>query len=220
LAATVLALIALILQSIRSIPGSDGKLIVRQLFREDSQEIKGTRESRVLDSEAENSGVTLRDESLLMRLDPASGWYNDEVRCWPSLGGIIIAAKAQPVELAFLAADRFYPTSRSPNAGEEGEFSRSRRWWGGNWWMSYHNFELATVFKAYQLWPDEIDVSYLGRPEDGSGLWLLRYGSYAAQRRDIEREVGMIYNAFTMDERCLGIRLSGGTFFENPDNSE
>jgi hypothetical protein len=73
LAATVLALIALILQSIRSIPGSDGKLIVRQLFREDSQEIKGTRESRVLDSEAENSGVTLRDESLLMRLDPASG---------------------------------------------------------------------------------------------------------------------------------------------------
>jgi hypothetical protein len=67
-----------------------------------------------------------------------------------------------------------------------------------------------------QLWPDEIDVLYLGWPKDKRGVWLLRYENWKAVAGDI----GTIYNALTMEERCLAIKLSGGKFYENPEDSE
>lgn len=33
-------------------------------------------------------------------------------------------------------------------------------------------------------------------------------------------DIGTIYNALTMEERCEGIKLSGGIFFENPRESD
>ena len=44
---------------------------------------------------------------------------------------------------------------------------------------------------------------------------MLRFDSW----KDV-RDTGTIYNALTMEERCEAIKLSGGTFFENPEDSE
>lgn len=54
-----------------------------------------------------------------MRLDPSMGLYVNTVRGWPSAGGIIIAERIQPVELAFLGLDRF-PSYSSISKFNEG----------------------------------------------------------------------------------------------------
>lgn len=152
------------------------------------------------------------DEHLLMRLDP---YYVNTVRCWPSVGGIIMAQRVHPVELVFLDLDRFSPTLRSSNATEEDLFCKKLRMIGGKWWESYDDFEHATLYGLRQLWSDEKDVLYIGWPKDG-GVWLSRKKNW----ENFGGKIGIIYNALTMEERCLAIKLSGGTFFENPEDSE
>jgi hypothetical protein len=36
--------------------------------------------------------------------------------------------------------------------------------------------------------------------------------------KQVVDDIGTIYNALTMEERCKVIDISGGTFFENPDD--
>jgi hypothetical protein len=220
LALTILTLItALIFQRICSTVKPDGTAIIDELSStasvEKSQKVGGQAGGH-RDPEAETSGIDGKDENLLMRLDPSSSRYTNEVRCWPSVGGIIIAERVHPVEVLFLDLDRFYPTPRAPNATQEDEFCKKLRMVGGKWWASYLEFEWAIRYKMRQLWPDERDMLYLGWPKDKKGVWLLRFENWKAVGGDI----GTIYNALTMDERCLAIQISGGTFFENPEDSE
>jgi hypothetical protein len=215
-ALTLLVLItALIFQRIRSTSVPDGRSVIEHSSTTAGVEnVQEAVEAR--DPEAEASGPNAEDETLLMRLDPSDGWYTNEVRCWPSVGGIIIAQRVHPVELVFLGVDRFYATPRSSNAAQEDEFCKKLRMVGGKWWIGYWDFEWATGYKMRQLWPDERDVLYLGWPENGKGAWLLRYNN----RKAVGGGIGIINNALTMDERCLAIKLSGGAFYENPEGSE
>ena len=221
LALTVLALItALICHRILSTSKPDRIPVIQELSPTASvaasQEEGGQADGGPRDPEAEDSGIRGTDENLLMRLEPSWGHWANEVRCWPSVGGIIIAQRVHSVELVFLGLDRFYPTARSVNATLEDEFCKKLRMVGGKWWDSYLEFEWAIIYKMRAVWPDERDMLYLGWPKDKKGVWLLRFENWKADDGDI----GTIFNALTMDERCLGIKISGGMFFENPEDSE
>ncbi|KAG4419662.1 hypothetical protein IFR04_007162 [Cadophora malorum] len=79
---------------------------------------------------------------------------------------------------------------------------------------NWRDYQEATKSKMRMMWPDEREVLFLGWPEEG-GVWLLRYENW----KEVHGDIGTIYNALTM-ERCEGIKLSGGTFFKDPLESE
>lgn len=62
------------------------------------------------------------DGSGLMRLNPGLSLYTNDVHCWPSVGGFIIAENVHPVELDYIGLDRFHITPRSVHATEEDAF--------------------------------------------------------------------------------------------------
>lgn len=78
-------------------------------------------------------------ESGLMRLDPSESLYSNDVHCWPSVGGIIIAQRVHAVELAYIGLDRFHTTPRSLNKTEEDPFCMKLRKIGGKWWESWED---------------------------------------------------------------------------------
>ncbi|PVH73084.1 hypothetical protein DL98DRAFT_431944, partial [Cadophora sp. DSE1049] len=138
--------------------------------------------------------------------------------------GIIVAERVHHVELANSSLDRFHSTPRSSNSTEEDIFCRNLRKIGGKWWSSWWDCQEATKSKMRMMWPDEREVLFLGWPEAG-GVWLLRYENLKQVHGDCNdsiyiRDIGTIYSALTMEERCEGIKLSGGVFFESPKESE
>ena len=60
----------------------------------------------------------------LERLDPHLTPYYNQIRCWPSVGGIMVADRVSAVELEFIHLDRFHVTHRSFNETEENTFCR------------------------------------------------------------------------------------------------
>ena len=157
----------------------------------------------------------LDTEAGLVRLDPADSLYSNDVHCWPSVGGIIIAQRVHAVELAYIGLDRFHTTPRSPNQAEENAFCMQLRKIGGKWWRSYDDFEMATGSKVRRMWPDEREVLFLGWPEQG-GVWVLRYDN----RKMIGGDLGPVWNAISMEERCMALEKRGAVFFESPEESE
>ena len=157
----------------------------------------------------------LDTESGLMRLDPGESLYSNNIYCWPSIGGIIIAQRVHAVELAHIGLDRFDKTPRSRNKTEEDEFCMRLRRIGGKWWSSYEDFGMATGSGLRMMWPDEREVLFLGWPKQG-GVWLLRYDNWKMIRGDL----GPVWNALDMEERCMALERCGGEFFENPEESE
>ncbi|KAE8454253.1 hypothetical protein EG329_005178 [Mollisiaceae sp. DMI_Dod_QoI] len=157
----------------------------------------------------------LDTEAGLVRLDPAESLYSNDVHCWPSVGGIIIGQRVHAVELAYIGLDRFYTTPRSSNETEEDAFCMQLRKIGGKWWRSYDDFEMATGSKVRRMWPDEREVLFLGWPEQG-GVWVLRYDNWKMIRGDL----GPVWNALSMEERCMALENRGAVFFENPEESE
>ena len=155
---------------------------------------------------------------------------------WPSVGGIIIAESVQSVELDFLGIDRFMPAQRSYNQTEEDAFCRKLRLVGGKWWESYWDYRLVEN-KSRQMTMEESQVLYLGRPKDG-GVWVIRLPNRNRFWYGFDRH----RNAHTMEERvrrralftpvcrtllidilysqCKALELSGGTFFEDPEECE
>ena len=157
----------------------------------------------------------LDTEAGLMRLDPGLSLYSNDVHCWPSAGGIIIAERVHAVELAYIGLDRFRITSRSYNETEEDAFCMRLRKIGGKWWSSYYDFEMTTKAKARMMWPDEREVLFFGWPEQG-GVWVLRYDNWKMVRGDL----GPVWNAFSMKERCIALERRGAVFFERAEESE
>ncbi|KAH7409710.1 hypothetical protein BKA64DRAFT_405561 [Cadophora sp. MPI-SDFR-AT-0126] len=105
-----------------------------------------------------------------LRLDPSIGLYTNTIHSWPSIGGIIIAERVHPVELAYIGLDRFHSTPRSSNTTEEDLFCTQLRRIGGKWWNSWWDYQEATKSKMRMMWPNEREVLFLGWPEAGGRL--------------------------------------------------
>ncbi|KUJ18825.1 uncharacterized protein LY89DRAFT_551198, partial [Mollisia scopiformis] len=137
------------------------------------------------------------------------------VTCYPSVGGIIMTKHAHSVELDYIGVDHFYTTYRSYNTTEEDEFCMKLRKIGGKWWHSIQDRDDAIDSGLRPVYPDEIEVLFLGWPADG-GVWILRLESWY----QVNWVLGPIFNALNMEERCKAIELCGGTFVQDPEDNE
>lgn len=90
-------------------------------------------------------------ESDLMHLDPGWSLYTNRVRCWPSVGGFIIADRVHAIELDYIGLDRFHITPRSTNATHEDAFCRKLRKIGGKWWESFEEYDMTTFAKLRMM---------------------------------------------------------------------
>lgn len=57
-----------------------------------------------------------------VRIDPTGNTWGNEICCWPSIGGLIVAEGVHPVELEYIGVDRFHVTDNSRNMTKENEF--------------------------------------------------------------------------------------------------
>jgi hypothetical protein len=159
--------------------------------------------------------IFIADDSEWMRVDVSRSLSTNIVRCWPSVGGIVVAEHAHAVELEYIGADRFRPEPRSNNATEEDKFCMKLRKIGGKWWKHYADFEDATIHKRRMMYPDERDVLILGWPEDG-GVWVMREHIW----KNVGVKFGPVWNALNMRERCKAIEIVGGTFYAKAEDCE
>jgi hypothetical protein len=136
-----------------------------------------------------------------------------------------IADWVSPVELDYLGLDRFMEQERAADQAEEDAFCMRLRKVGAKWWHDYNDFTDA-VAGARQMTKEEATRLLLCWPEEG-GVWVLKIDG----RENAEWEGGgwseggwregrMVYNAYTMRERCQAIERLGGVFFKNPKECE
>jgi hypothetical protein len=78
----------------------------------------------------------------------------NEVYCWPSVGGIIVASKLTPVELDFISLPRFNELLRpKPNSGNsitEDAFCHRLRLTGAKWYRDYWDY-----LGAHEMFSDQ-----------------------------------------------------------------
>lgn len=146
------------------------------------------------------------------RLDISNLGGTNEVLCWPSVGGILVARSLTAVELDFLSLSRFSPTPRSYNVTEEDAFCQRLRLLGAHWYSSYTDYEFAHLYRLRQPTPDETQILHIGWPAT-SGVWVMRQENEFDQWDGVFR----MRNAYTMEERCKALEMSGATFYENPE---
>lgn len=133
------------------------------------------------------------------------------IRCYPSTGGIIVAPHVSAVELDFLGLDRFNGCNRSLNQEDETAFCRKVVQVGGKWWKSDKD-RLEAHTGARAMTEEERAVRFFCWPT-GGGVWVLKI----KQWESVEDE-SRIQNALSMEERCHAIEMSGGIFYDDPQN--
>lgn len=127
---------------------------------------------------------------------------------YPSSGGVLIKDPVDIVDMQYLQLDRFKVSQRSANILEEDAFCERMRRIGATWWPSEREYidVLLGVRERTEL---EARVSVFGWPEDGTGVWLLRYESEKA----IPWDFGKLQFAIDMNERCQIIQGYGAKFY-------
>jgi hypothetical protein len=140
---------------------------------------------------------------------------SNTVICWPSVGGLIIADRVTPVELTFLSLPRFTSTPRSLNQSAEDAFCRQLRKIGGKWFPGHWDWWAKYVQMSRGMTISEMEVLTLGWPESG-GVWVLRRQSRWGEDRGWSLRVR---NAVSIQERCEAIEMSGGVFYERPEEN-
>jgi hypothetical protein len=132
-----------------------------------------------------------------------------EVRCWPSTGGVYVLEGVSSVELDFLGLDRFTAADRSYDHNQEDRFCKHLRMIGADWYEDYQAW--------VEVWVGGRETEQhrvrwaLGWPADG-GVWYLRltYPDFITRK-----DLGRLRNAWTMEERCRAIEMSGGKLCED-----
>lgn len=160
------------------------------------------------------------EEDPIFRLSLNDLGGTNQVYCWPSVGGILVARRVTPVELDFLSLPRFTPVLRREldgnNATAEDAFCRRLRLLGAHWYVDYWDYLGAHEMLFRPSTSEEDELLHLGWPENGEGVWVLRQ----KDKNDIWEGMWRMQNAFTMDERCKALEMAGATFFERPEDSE
>ena len=115
--------------------------------------------------------------------------------------------------MQYLRLDRFKVTQRSLNVFEEDVFCERMRRIGATWWASEQEYNdvLLGVRERTEL---EARVLVFGWPEDGKGVWVLKYESEIAT----PRHFGKLSLAISMNERCRMMQDFGATFY--PDHAD
>ncbi|KAL2017346.1 hypothetical protein VTK56DRAFT_2269 [Thermocarpiscus australiensis] len=136
---------------------------------------------------------------------------------WPAMGGIYVLT-ASAVEIEFLGYERFkpvpHPSPATPHAASDEEAHCNKmRQLGAMWWISelawYEDRGSARVHR----WAPRKSFLRTGWPATG-GVWVL----CLTEDEAVQKNAGMIFNAYSMEERCQVIEQLGGTFYANPED--
>lgn len=163
-----------------------------ELFYENSEEVGGPRVELL---EKSRNRTEFTAGSLTM------------VRGWPSTGGFYTLS-CDGVELEFLGLDRFEPTPRSQDPGEEDAFCANMRKLGAGWHRDEEAQAAGSLKGEYQY---NHVVKAFGWPANG-GVWALKMPYMDSEMMGM----GRIRNAFSMEERCRQIKKLGGIFYNDP----
>lgn len=128
---------------------------------------------------------------------------------YPSSGGILVK-EADILDLLYLDLSRSQACERSTDPNKEDRFCDSLRRIGAKWWISKHDWIMATL-GARDLTEEESKVVVFGWPAEGAGVWVLRYDS----ERDDPDDFGRLRLALTMEERIAMMREYGAEFVED-----
>jgi hypothetical protein len=132
------------------------------------------------------------------------------VRGFPSTGGVYIHS-CSVMELDFLGLDRFETAPRSSDPAEEDDFCARLQLFGAVWWPSVADKDEAHAWAALRHPNDrKSKIRFIG-VEQG-GVWALEID----RREGVEKGVGRIENAMTMEEKCRAIEKFGGDFYPDP----
>lgn len=144
------------------------------------------------------------------------------VRGFPSTGGIYLLDSADPVELDFLALDRFHetPRSSSDDPAAEDRFCQRMRAIGAQWFESEWEADKQPPFKVKDGRRVGRMETWLGWPDEeggGGGVWVLEVEEFEGARKGVG---GRIRNAKSMEERCSFIERLGGVFYKDREDCE
>ncbi|EAA30892.3 hypothetical protein GE21DRAFT_8657 [Neurospora crassa] len=130
-------------------------------------------------------------------------------------GGVYVLEGVLGVELDFLGLDRFHPTPRksfSDPAEEEADedaWCYKLRQLGAIWWKARYDYDMMLI--GGDIWRGDDPFVTTGWPATG-GVWILKTTKGDARGRG----VGIIHNAYNMEERCRAIEKVGGVFYTDP----
>lgn len=82
---------------------------------------------------------------------------------------------------------------------------------GAVWWKRQYDYHLSSVPGPDTRLGGPQKYIRVGWPAEG-GVWVLNTTKSAVA----EKGAGILYNAYSMAERCRVIEKLGGTFYENP----
>ncbi|SPQ20159.1 7912be00-275d-404e-8c3a-a7ac945b45cc [Thermothielavioides terrestris] len=130
---------------------------------------------------------------------------------WPAKGGMYI-------ELEFMGLDRFrpvpHPSPDNPTAApDEEEHCNKMRKLGARWWKTEDEyFDKGAI--DYPPVPGIPGRFFrVGWPA-GGGVWVLNM----SERDAVEKQAGVLFSAYNMEERCRVIEQLGGTFYADPED--
>ncbi|KAH7412417.1 hypothetical protein BKA64DRAFT_328540 [Cadophora sp. MPI-SDFR-AT-0126] len=136
---------------------------------------------------------------------------------WPSIGGMIMRASCDLVELRYLGFDPLnVPTTRFENQEDEDDFCRCLKRIGGKWWRSEQR-RLDVTFAKWRLGErpnrEEMREVYVGWPEAGGVLVL------EGDESEMTVETGKLRMVTDMEARCHVLRHTlAAVFYEDPDS--
>lgn len=136
------------------------------------------------------------------------------MRGLPAKGGEYSLYGVSGVELEFLGLDRFHNTPRGEKGMErEEELCKRMRQLGAAWEGDRTADNEFEYYASSGLCDGKSKRRFellVGWPA-GGGIWVLRVLEYDAEKRG----VGVVRNAFTIDERCEALEELGGIFYED-----
>lgn len=112
--------------------------------------------------------------------------------------------------MLYLDLSRPQACERSTDPNKEDRFCDSLRRIDAKWWISKHDWIMATL-GARDLTEEESKVVVYGWPVEGSGVWVLRYES----ERDVPDDFGKLRLALTMEERIARMQEYGAELLED-----
>ncbi|KAK6431946.1 hypothetical protein LTR95_011886 [Oleoguttula sp. CCFEE 5521] len=133
---------------------------------------------------------------------------------YPSSGGILVMHPTL-VDLQYLCLSRFEPCHSSSVVKDEDEFCSRMRRIGADWWSSEKNWAEAE-FGLREKTAKEKEKLVFGWPEDGTGVWVLRF----LAPDDIPRDFGRLDFAMNMSEKVQIMRSFGAEYVEGARMAE